>query len=314
MKYAQETIVMSDSNKNVLHSWLPDSEPKAVIVLSHGMVEHAARYEPFAAECCKRGIALYAEDHRGHGKTAELASQDKSGMFGFLAEKKGFERVADDIHEEILLAKKRWPSKKVFLFGHSFGSFVSQCVIEKYGTDLDGCILCGTAGPRPLTIAFAKNLGRDMTMLFGKRHVAKLLDKIVFGSYNKRIKNPATKSDWISRDAKTVAQYRADPFCTFIPTTGFFRDLFEGLSLIHKKSNLKKIPQSLSVLFIEGTADPVGNYAKTVEKLFDIYTRKLKLTDATAIYYGDARHELLNEINGANIVKDVLLWVESRIQ
>ena len=54
MKYAQETIVMSDSNKNVLHSWLPDSEPKAVIVLSHGMVEHAARYEPFAAECCKR--------------------------------------------------------------------------------------------------------------------------------------------------------------------------------------------------------------------------------------------------------------------
>lgn len=138
---------------------------------------------------------------------------------------------------------------------------------------------------------------------FGKRHVAKLLDKIVFGSYNKRIKNPATKSDWISRDAKTVAQYRADPFCTFIPTTGFFRDLFEGLSLIHKKSNLKKIPQSLSVLFVEGTADPVGNYAKTVEKLFDIYTRKLKLTDATAIYYGEARHELLNEINGANIVK-----------
>ena len=88
MKYAQETIVMSDSNKNVLHSWLPDTEPKAVIVLSHGMVEHAARYEPFAAECCKRGIALYAEDHRGHGKQRNLPRRTKAECSVFLQKKK----------------------------------------------------------------------------------------------------------------------------------------------------------------------------------------------------------------------------------
>ncbi|MBQ1662461.1 MAG: alpha/beta hydrolase, partial [Treponema sp.] len=97
MIYEKNTLSMSDGNENVIHIWMPEGAVKACVVLSHGMAEHASRYERFATALCERGIALYAEDHRGHGETAALAEEKKSGKRGYLADKDGFFRVVDDI-------------------------------------------------------------------------------------------------------------------------------------------------------------------------------------------------------------------------
>ena len=177
MIYAKKTITMSDGNENVFHSWVPEQEVKAAVVLSHGMTEFAFRYNDLADFFCKNGIAVYAEDHRGHGETAALAEKNKTGMFGYLADKDGFFRVADDVFEEIQAVKNLYPGKKVFLLGHSFGSLVSQCIIEKYGEQFDGCILCATAGPRNVTVFFAKILASVFSRLYGRKKVSKFIDK-----------------------------------------------------------------------------------------------------------------------------------------
>ena len=151
-------LAMSDGNVNFVYHWIP-VETESVVVLSHGMAEHAARYARFAEFLAKNKIALIAEDHRGHGKTGLKAQTDGTGMPGFLADKDGFNLVTEDIHEEILYAKKIFPGKKIFLLGHSFGSFIAQNVIEKYGDEIAKAVLCGTAGPRLLTVAFANFIG-----------------------------------------------------------------------------------------------------------------------------------------------------------
>ena len=115
MKYETQEFVMSDGNKNIVHSWLPETEIKAVLLISHGMAEHVARYKHFADLLTKDGFAVYGEDHRGHGKTAQLAKEEGKGDFGFLAEKDGFFRVVDDIYEEALKLKDMYKGKKLFL-------------------------------------------------------------------------------------------------------------------------------------------------------------------------------------------------------
>ncbi|MCR5762932.1 MAG: lysophospholipase [Treponema sp.] len=294
---------MSDGNKNIFHHWLPDEEIDFAVVLSHGMTEHSFRYDDFGKFLSQNRIALYAEDHRGHGRTADLAVREGTGMFGYLADKDGFFRVVDDIKEEIELVKKRCPGKKVVLFGHSFGSFIAQCYIEKYGDTVDAVILCGTAGPRPVVC-----LGKPVTYLakrfIGKKKISPLLEKFIFGSsYN---------GNWLTRDEEIVKKTSADPWCTFHCTIGFYADMISGLVFIHSKRNMKRIPAGLPVFFISGDADPVGIFGKSVKKLFKIYQSNGMKSIAMKMYSG-AKHELLNEINKDEVKKDVLSWMKEAL-
>lgn len=304
---------MSDGFTVVFHSWLPEGEVGAIVILSHGMAEHAVRYERFAQALTAAGFALFAEDHRGHGETGTLSVQNGTGALGFLAPAGGFMRVVEDIHEEVLLIKNRYPHKKIILFGHSFGSFVSQAYIELYAKTLDGCILCGTAGPRTVTVKSARVVQRIVCFFTGKRHPSALLQLLAFGSYNAKISPQRTAVDWLSRDTSQVDLYIKDPLCGFLCTTGFFGDLFYGLDYIHKKKNLAAIDKQLPVLFIDGTGDPVGSYAKTVRHLYSIYTDVLNLTNVELKLYPDARHELLNETNYTQVQEDVLTWLSHRL-
>lgn len=309
MNYSTQQITMSDGGINVFHSWLPDGEVKGIVLLSHGMTEHASRYERLGRLLTEKGVALYAEDHRGHGETARLAEENGTGMFGYLADRDGFFRVVDDIHEELVMVKNLHPGKKIVLFGHSFGSFISQCFLEKYGESLDGCILCGTAGPRYGLVESARAVGNIIKFFTGRKHVSPLMDKLAFGSYNSRIKDRRTNFDWLSRDNAQVDKYIEDPWCGYVCTIGFFCDMFAGLSYIHRKENMAKVPKNLPVHFIDGTGDPVGDYAESVKNLCEIY-RSNGVKNADIKLFEDARHELLNETNREEVEADVLAWVE----
>ena len=105
------------------------------------MVEHAARYERFADALTKAGYAVYANDHRGHGKTA--GSLDRVGYF---ADEMGWEKVVVDMHTLTGIIKKECPKKPFFLFGHSMGSFLSRYYAMHYAAELTGLVLSGTGG------------------------------------------------------------------------------------------------------------------------------------------------------------------------
>ncbi len=301
MSYECKELTMSDGNVNFFHGWLPDGGAQSLVLLSHGMTEYALRYAPFGEFLNSKGIALFAEDHRGHGKTAEKAEREGKGFFGYLADKDGFFRVVDDIMEEARMLRSWYPGKKLFLFGHSFGSFIAQCFIEKYASLVDGCILCGTAGPR-LAVYPGSLVVRAISACSGARNISPLIGMLTMGSYG---------NDWLSRDKEVLARYVADPWCTFKCRNGFYVDMLAGLCFIHRKGSLSAIPKNLPILLIAGTDDPVGDYGRSVRALYERY-EKLALEDVTIKLYEGAKHELLNETNRDEVMNDVLEWMKKR--
>ena len=183
----------------------PEGEVRAVLQLSHGMVEFIDRYKPLAEYLAGQGIVVVGHDHLGHGGSIRTKAD-----YGYFAEPDGNRAVLDDLHAMTLRTKERYPGVPYFLLGHSMGSFVARQYTVKYGWALDGVIYMGTSGKNPLDwagIALTNMLG----VCKGKKARSRLIDKLAFGSYNKRIEKPMGEDDWLSRDVEVVRAYGKDP-------------------------------------------------------------------------------------------------------
>ena len=301
---------MDDGYELCLNRWQPDSddEIKGVIQLHHGLAEHSLRYDGFGSILAEQGYVLNAYDMRGHGRTAENADKNGTGIFGKLADKKGFDRAVLDLKAVTDNLKQDFPGKKTILLGHSFGSFVAQGFIEEYGNEIDGCILCGTAGPRPGLVAMGSLAAHVITFFTGKNKCLPLMEKLSFGSYNEKINPIRTKCDWLSKNELNVDMYMMDNWCGFPLTNSFYCSMLEGLAKIHKSSNMKKIPASLPLLFIWGSDDPVGSYGKTIRQLIEIYKANGLQKIEQKEYEGD-RHEILNENDKEKVENDIIEWI-----
>ncbi|MDR1679812.1 MAG: alpha/beta hydrolase [Prevotellaceae bacterium] len=299
-----EYITMPDGEKIALHSWLPDGEIRWVVQVCHGMIEYAERYNHVGVFLCRHGIAMYAHDQRGHGDTACTPER-----LGFIADRNGFQTVIEDLREIINRVKQKHSGCKIVLLAHSFGSFVTQGYIEQYGSEIDACILSGTAGPRPFSVWAAKSIACIIKTVKGAHFRSQFMSNLVFGNYNRRIQHPKSKNAWLTRDESIVEKYDSDMYTTFIPTIGFFYDLFSGLSRIHKKKQIDAIPKNLPIHIVVGQDDPVGGYGKLVEKLYRLY-RSAGIRRVSLKIYPGGRHELLNEINRQQVMDDLLYWME----
>lgn len=294
----------TDGVKIAIHRWKSNIEPKAVIQISHGMAEYAMRYDSFAENLVNAGYAVFAADHRGHGETA--GSLDK---LGYLSDKDGFARVAQDQFELTEEINRQFPKVPVILFAHSFGSFIGQMYIEQHGDKIAGCILSGTMGPNPLKTIAGRMVASLVCMIQGRKKPSPFLTHLTFGANNKRIPNAKSLNSFLSRDEAEVEKYDASPWSGFTCTGGFYQDLMSGLSRIHAPSAISWIPDSLPIFFIAGSEDPVGDYGRSVEKLYTMYKDK-GLKRAEIKIYKDARHELLNDICKEEATADILSWIE----
>lgn len=301
---------MSDGTEIWINRWAPDSdsEIKAVIQLHHGLAEHSMRYDRLGSVLAENGFVLNAYDMRGHGQTAELSISNKTGMFGKLADKKGFDRAVYDLFEITNALKNVYPDKKVVLLAHSFGSFIGQSFIEQFGDKIDGCILCGSAGPRNFEIKAGYILAKVIKLIKGSNKTSKLLNNLCFGSYNKKIENPKTEYDWLSKNEMNVNMYQMDNWCGIPLTTSFYCDMLYGLKKIHNEINIDCIPKKLPIYLIYGSEDPVGNYGKTVKALYEIYKSK-KIDNVEIKEFAGDRHELFNEIDCETVENDVMSWI-----
>ncbi len=305
------TLKMDDGYELFLNRWQPDNEEdiKGVVQLNHGLAEHSLRYDRFGSILAENGYVLNAFDMRGHGRSAENADKNKSGMFGKLADKKGFDRVVKDLKAVTDNLKADFPGKKLILMGHSFGSFVAQGFIEEYGDSIDACILCGTAGPQPALVAGGWLAAHIITFFTGKNRILDIMGQLTFGGYNKKIEKPRTPFDWLSVNELNVDMYIMDNWCGFPLTNSFYCSMTEGLTKIHKAKNIKKIPLKLPVFFIYGSDDPVGTYGQTINVLANTYKangmEKIDLKE-----YKGFRHEILNDDCKEEVEKDIIAWIE----
>lgn len=304
---------MSDGTEIAVNRWMPDDETeiKGIIQLHHGLAEHSLRYDRLGCVLAENGYVFSAHDIRGHGRTAEKAKENGTGMFGKIADKNGWKRCVEDLNELVLKLKEDFPGKKTIFLGHSFGSLIGQAFIEQYASNIDLCILCGTSGPNPVALP-GKIVADIICCLSGKNKTGKFLDKLAFGSYNNKIENPQSIYAWLSSNPDNVSLYESDSWCGIPLTNSFFADLTGLLANIHKKNRIKNIPDNLPILFIYGEGDPVGNYGKSIEKLIQIYIDK-GIQDITCISYENDRHEIFNELDHDKVEADVLEWIGKKL-
>ncbi len=286
-------------------SWAPadDSRVKAVIQVAHGMAEHGERYQAFAYYMAYHGYAVFINDHAGHG--GSLSAQDDCGYFG---EKDGWKGFISDARAITLKAAEKYPGCPIIFFGHSMGSFVARSYVEKYGKDLAGAVFCGTSGFNPAASAGIM-LTNIIAKFKGSRHRSEFIDHIAFGTYNNKIESPRTKFDWLSRDNGEVDEYIKDPLCGFLFTAAGYRDMFTLLKSVSEKRWYKAVPKELPMLIISGEADPVGAYGKGIRQVYS----DLKSTGHENVrmkLYEGARHEILNETNAKDVMKDLLEWTD----
>ena len=265
-----------------VYKWLPEGIPKAVVQVAHGLAEHAKRYTAVAEALVKAGYAVYADDHRGHGKTGE-----KFGKLGELGPR-GWTGTVEALVALTDVIKKEHTGIPVFLLGHSWGSFLSQDYIQQWGNKLQGVLLTGTTGaPNPKTDLGAEGLG-----------------------LNYIVKNPKTPFDWLTRDENEVQKYIDDPLCGFSLPPSILQILGESNEKLLDTKNDKNIPKELKVYIFVGTDDSVGG-EEGAKVLVERY-QNAGIKDITFKTYHGSRHELFNELNRDEVIRDVISWLDSR--
>jgi alpha-beta hydrolase superfamily lysophospholipase len=282
---------------------LPNGTPKAAVIVVHGMAEHAERYARFAAKLAAHGYAVYAPDHRGHGRTAGSGE-----LLGWAGED-GWNGIVRDLERLASIVRERHPEAPLFLFGHSMGSMLAQRFAQLRGAELAGLILSGTTGSAPnLRAGIAAAAG--VMMLRGDRAPSPL-QRVMFADFNKPFEQ-RTGFEWLSRDAAEVQKYVDDPRCGFTFSNRLILDMLRGYAETWKPANERRIPAGLPVLMFSGARDPVSAAGKGVAQLAKRY-RALGLRDVQVVLYPDARHETLNETNRDEVVRDVLAWLDAHL-
>lgn len=307
-KFSEFTFPSSDGQHTCWASqWLPDEgQPRAVVQIVHGVAEYAGRYDHFARFLTGHGFAVCGEDHLGHGKTV---TDSKYGYFG---KQNGWLTVTADVHQLRQLMGEKFPGIPYILLGHSMGSFLTRTYLCRYPGTVNGAILSGTGQERAALVGIGKAIASLISLLWGPDTVSKLVNDLSLGAYNKQFKPNRTTADWICRDEAVVDKYLQDPFCTFIPTVGMYRDMLGGLQYISSDKALSRMDPNTPVYLFSGGQDPVGSNGVGVKKVHG-YFKKYGTKDLSLKLYPGGRHEMLNETNKEEVYADVLAWLEKHI-
>lgn len=241
----------------------------------------------------------------GHG-----GSVGESGICGYFHG--GWFAAVEDTYALMRQTMEQHPGVPYILFGHSMGSFMARTILAKYpDSGIAACIICGTAWQPAALLAAALPLCGAMCRKGGDKKPSEPLKKMMFGSYNNKVEHKRTENDWLTRDDRIVDAYNADPMCGFTATAGLYRDMLTGISYIQRRDTLAAMNKNVPVLFVAGSADPVGDYGKGVQKAYDAFCNA-GMTDVTIKLYPMCRHEILNELNNGYIYEDILKWIEQK--
>ena len=292
-----------------LHAFrcVPEGEVRAILQLSHGMVEFIDRYKPLAESLAQRGILVTGNDHLGHGGSIRTKAD-----YGYFAEPDGNRAVLEDLHSVTKLTKQLYPGVPYFLLGHSMGSFYARQYLCEYGQELSGAIIMGTGHQPKALVQFARSTCRALAAVHGWQYRSKLVANLSFMGYNKGLEGRTTH-DWLNRDQAEVDKYLADERCTFTFTLNAYYSMFSGILRLHDPAFLARMPKDLPLLFLAGTADPVGDRGKGVLRAI----QSLKAAGVQNIrckLYPGARHELLVETNRQEVFADIAAWLNDQLR
>lgn len=286
-----------DGKKISLAVWDKADSPRGVIQLVHGMAEHIARYDDFARFLNSRGYIVAGDDHRAHG----LTDKDALGLKG---EGDLFEKTVQDLKDITVKLKEEY-KLPVIIFGHSYGSFLTQRYLSIDPDPLSGAVLCGSAFMKGAAVNFGYRIAKGRLKNKADKP-GNLFASLTFEKYDKKFGEGV--GGWLNRDVKAVGEYNVDPLCGFTCSNGFYYYFFKGLKAIASSPH-EKLQPSFPLLIIAGAEDMVGNRGKLVLKLKRHY-ESLGLKPVMKLYPG-ARHEILNELDKAQTYADAVSFFDS---
>ncbi len=299
---------LSSDGKTRIHSvmWIPDSKPKAIVQIIHGMIEYIERYEDFARFLCDQGFLVVGHDQLGHGQSVESVED-----WGFICEVAPARALVRDIHKLRKITQKAYPDLPYFVLGHSMGSYLLRRYLSHKGEGLAGAIIVGTGSEPDLRVRSGLMLIRSSAQTKGWHFKSEKLSGLMFNSAYKEFDTEGKdyENSWICSDPHIMELYYNDPRDRFLFTLNGFEALLSTVLYTNQKQNIDRIPKELPILLASGEKDPVGNLGKGVKKVYQQLV-KAGVYDTECNLYPDMRHEILNEIDKAKVYSDINDWIE----
>lgn len=302
MKLYVNFIRSSNGKRDIAcYLYVPDGEVRGIVQIAHGMCDYIENYALLAEHLTAKGIVVCGNDHLGHGNSAE-DSRDL-GYFG----SGGYQVLVKDLRKVNKLLRTTYKNLPLVLIGHSMGSFLARAYAVTFPETVDGVVFLGTAGSHNPARA-AQMLAATIGKTRGNHHRSRMLYDLTFKGYNAKFPDEGPFA-WLSRDRAAGDRFEADPQRNFIFTADGYYGLFSVLAAVSRPAWAEKYPKELPTLIAAGEMDPVGNYGKGPEEVYE----KLCAAGAEQVslkLYAGARHELHNEINKEEFFADLYKWIE----
>ncbi|WP_421611200.1 alpha/beta fold hydrolase, partial [Agrobacterium rosae] len=258
MAFSEINRLASPSGSSIAYRHEPaHGQPKGVLMICHGLVEHAGRYRRFADVMAQQGFEVYAHDHRGHGRTK--ADDAPIGRFAW---KEGVTKVISDVMAMRTLVGERHPGLPVILFGHSMGGLIALNTAVSNPGSFDALSIWNSNLNPGIMGRLAQIVLRIEKMLKGSDVPSAILPKATFRIWNSKMPEKRTVADWLSHDKAAVDAYVGDPLCQFEASVSLWQDVFE-MSYRGPKL-LSRLPKDLPILLVSGNEDAATNNGREI--------------------------------------------------
>lgn len=303
---SKKTFVFSapDDQQIFCHHW-PVEKPKAIVLIAHGGAEHGGRYETLARAMNQRGYSVYAEDHRGHGRTGEI-----NGKLGDMGSANAFERVCEDVLALAARAATENPDTPLIILGHSLGSLIIQRLLLQHSAQFAAAILSGS--PDILAVAGAADLIHSEVERLGRGEVSEVLEAGIIAGFNAAFPDETEAHVWLSRDARQRQLYEDDHLCGYPLCAGAWQDLIAAMMVTIEAPVVAAVRKDLPLYILSGEKDPAHGDWRAIHRLEDNY-RQAGLEDMTIKKYMGGRHEMFNEINHKEVTEELLEWLDATL-
>jgi len=274
----QEGSFKGVRNANIyFQSWLPESEPKAVLLIVHGLAEHSGRYMNVVNYFVPLGYAVYGFDHLGHGKS------DGTRVYV-----KRFDDYTNTLKVYFDMIHRWQPEKPIFLVGHSMGGLISAVYLLDHQAELAGAVLSGAAVKVPSNITPA-------ILLLGKM-LSALIPR--FGLLG-------LDANGVSRDPAVVRAYVSDPLVHTGKTTArLAAEMLKAMQYVSGQTTKITLPIMIAQGRGDKLVDPAG-----AQMLYDA----VGSTDKNIRIYDGLYHEVFNEPEHDKVLRDVEEWLEAHL-
>ena len=277
MKY-QEGYLKGVRDTDIYYQyWLPEGEPKAILLVIHGLAEHSGRYMNVVNFLVPSGYAVYGIDHIGHGKS-----------HGKRVYVKRFQDYTKTLKNYFDMIREWQPEKPIFLIGHSMGGLISAAYLLEHQDELSGAVLSGPGIKVPDNISQAIIfVGKMLSIITPKAGLIQM------------------DAEGVSRDPAVVDAYVNDPLVyTGKITARLGAELLKAMQYVTDQAPKIRLP----IMIVQGSDDKLVD-PSGAQLLYDLVSSK----DKTIKIYNGFYHEVFNEPEHEQVLNDVKTWIEAHL-